>query len=143
MATQSFENHKRMVPGFHYVTFTVWLLTFIGAAMNLYQSWGTPAQYGASLIVVIMLLLWSALWYLRMFALGAQDRAIRAEEHVRYLELTGKPLPAKLTKQQIIALRFASDAEFPSRAERAAAENMSPNDIKKAIQSWRADNDRI
>ncbi len=143
MAEQSFANHKQMVPGFHYVTFMVWLLTFIGAAMNLYHSWGTPAQYSASLIFVIMLLLFSALWYLRMFALGAQDRAIRAEEHVRYLELTGKPLPANLSLPQIIALRFASDAEFPELANRSAEEGLSGKEIKEAIRTWRADNHRI
>lgn len=143
MATQSFANHKQMVPGFHYVTFTVWLLTFIGAVMNLFQNWGTPAQYSASLIFVIMLLLFSALWYLRMFALGVQDRAIQAEEHVRHLELTSKPLPATLTKRQIIALRFAADAEFATLADRAAKEDLSEKEIKQAIRVWRADNDRI
>ncbi len=143
MTAQSFENHTRLVPSFHYVTFMVWLLTFIGAAINLYYSWGTLAQYSASLIFVIMLLLFSALWYLRMFALGAQDRAIRAEEHVRFLELTGKPLPAGLTMRQIIGLRFAADAEFPALAERAAKEGLSEKEIKQAVRVWRADNDRI
>jgi hypothetical protein len=74
-----------------------------------------------------------------MFALKAQDRAIRAEENFRHYLLTGKPLDSKLTIRQIIGLRFASDEEFPSLAQKAAEEGMSEDDIKKAVKNWRGD----
>ena len=82
-------------------------------------------------------------FFARGFALKAQDRAIRAEENFRHFILTGKPLDNRLRMGQIIALRFAGDAEFPSLAQKAAAENIKGDDIKKAIQTWRADNHRV
>ena len=72
------------------------------------------------------------------FAMGAQDRAIRAEENLRHFALTGKLLDKRLRKSQVIALRFADDTEFVLLAEKAANENMKPDDIKKAIVNWRA-----
>jgi hypothetical protein len=78
-------------------------------------------------------------WYLRAFALKAQDRAIRAEESLRYYVMTGNLFPATLKIQQIIALRFASDAEFVALVDRAAKENLSSKEIKLAIQNWKAD----
>ena len=81
-------------------------------------------------------------YFLRGFALRAQDRAIRAEEKFRYYILTGKTLSDGLTIRQIIGLRFASDKEFPALAEKAEKENLSEKDIKKAIENWRADNYR-
>jgi len=56
--------------------------------------------------------------------------------------LTGKLLNPGLTMSQIVALRFASDLEFVELANRAVVENMSNDDIKKAIKNWKADNDR-
>ena len=62
-------------------------------------------------------------WYARIFPLKAQDRAIRAEESLRYYILTGKRLDPRLTMSQIVGLRFASDAEFPDLARKAADES--------------------
>jgi hypothetical protein len=72
-----------------------------------------------------------------------QDRAIRAEEKLRYFVLTGKPLDSRLRMGQIIALRFASDEELPTLARRAAEESLTPAQIKQAIQHWRADLRRV
>jgi hypothetical protein len=79
---------------------------------------------------------------MRQFALKAQDRAIRAEESLRYFILTGKAIDSRITMGQIIALRFAPDEEFVLLTEKAAAEGLLPNDIKKEIKNWRADNHR-
>jgi hypothetical protein len=78
-------------------------------------------------------------YYLRAFALKAQDRGIRAEEKLRYFILTGKPLSSELKTRQIIGLRFASDEEFPSLVEKALKENLSEKDIKKSIKNWKSD----
>ena len=96
-------------------------------------------MYSASLICVIAVICGFFFAYIRIFALKAQDRAIRAEENLRHFALTGKLLPAQLRIGQIIALRFASDEEFPALAAKAAAENLSNKEIKLSIQHWRAD----
>ena len=80
---------------------------------------------------------------MRVFPLKAQDRAIRAEEALRYFILTGKPLDKRLTIGQITALRFASDEEFLPLVDRSLAENLSSKDIKQAIKNWRPDYHRV
>ena len=57
--------------------------------------------------------------------------------------MTGKLLDARLQPLQIVALRFASDGEFVALAQKAAQDNMKPVDIKRAIQTWRADDYRV
>jgi hypothetical protein len=94
-------------------------------------------------MIVIPLVLMIIWWYARRFALVAQDRAIRAEENFRHYILTGKPLDSRLRMSQIIALRFASDDEFPLLAQKAVTENMSQKEIKQSIRNWRADLYRV
>src|SRR5215510_10120453 len=115
---QSYSNHAQIVPLFHYVTFGILQLTFIGACVNLYQSWGDHARfYSASLLVTLTFGTMLAALFGRTFALKAQDRAIRAEEQLRHYVLTGKLLDPRLTVPQIIALRFASNDEFAALSQ--------------------------
>ncbi|MEO8591946.1 MAG: DUF6526 family protein [Candidatus Solibacter sp.] len=143
MSTQNYSNHVRQVPGFLAV-FLVLFLTLIGAGVNLYHSLGDHQRlYSAALILVVNACLLPILLWARGYALKAQDRAIRAEEKLRHFVLTGKLLDPRLTVQQIIAVRFASDGEFPALAARAAAEGLAPKDIKQAVKNWRADFHRV
>ncbi len=83
---------------------------------------------------------------IRLYALRVQDRVIRLEERLRLASLSPEPLRSRipeLTEGQLIALRFASDAEAPKLAERALTEKLSPADIKKSIQTWRPDYWRV
>ncbi len=142
MSTQNYKNHPQMVPGFHYVTFTL-LFALLGGSIN-YLLRSTPEnKYLAALVVLIAVIFVFIAWYARGFALKAQDRAIRAEESLRFYIMTGKALPTSLTIGQIIALRFASDAEYLSLLERAIKENLSSKEIKLAIQNWKADYHRV
>ncbi len=141
MSEQNFKNHSRYVPGFHFVTSTAVIALLVGSIINLCNS-AKENLYSASLICLISVILVAYFWYMRSFALKAQDRAIRAEEGLRHLILTGKSLPSGLRMSQIIALRFASDEEMPGLAQRAVNENLSSSDIKKAIQHWRPDHNR-
>jgi hypothetical protein len=141
---QSFENHAQVVPMFHYVTLGIIQLTFIGACVNLYQSWGDHARfYSASLLVTLTLGTILAALYARSFALKAQDRAIRAEEQLRHYLLTGKLLDPRLTVKQIVGLRFASNDELVALAQRAADQNLAPKDIKQSVKNWRPDTYRV
>lgn len=142
MKEQNFKNHTRLLPGYHGLTFLAILALLIGSIINLTHS-AKENLYSASLICLIAVILCLLGWYIRSFALRAQDRAIRAEENFRHFLLTGKPFPSGIRIGQIIALRFASDEEFTGLTTRAVNENLSNADIKKAVQNWRADYDRV
>ena len=141
---QNYANHRKYVPMFHGVLFGLQLATMIGASINLYKSLGDHERiYSASLILVLAILVFMVSFFARIFALKAQDRAIRAEENLRHFVLTGKLLDARLTVRQIVGLRFAPDAEFVELARRAAAENLSEDQIKRQVQNWKEDTYRV
>lgn len=143
-AAQNYKNHRRIVPLFHGVLFLLIVITLIGACVNLAESWDDPIRiYSASLLVVLSIALLMLFFFARTFALKAQDRAIRAEENLRYFAVAGKLMPAGLSIKQVVALRFASDGEFRTLVERAAKDQLAPDDIKKAIQVWRPDLNRV
>jgi len=142
MSHQNIRNHYRYIPLWHFITSLAIIAVLIGSIVNLSKS-TSENLYSASLIFVIALILSSFFWYARWFALRVQDRAIRAEEQLRHFVLTGKLLDPRLTMQQIIALRFASNEEFLALAQRAADQNMAAKDIKQAVKSWRADTNRV
>jgi len=144
MPTQNYANHRQIVPMFHQVLFGLLLLTLIGACVNLFQSFGNHDRlYSAALIVVLIVCVVILTLCCRIFALKAQDRAIRAEENLRHFAATGKLLDPRLSIQQIIGLRFASDGEFVALAKRAADEKLSPDAVKRAVKDWRADLYRV
>ena len=143
-AEQSYAKHAKFVPMYHQVLFGLIVLCLIGAGVNLFHSIGDHSRlYNADLIFVLTIAILILFFFARIFPLKAQDRAIRAEENLRHYVLTGKLLDPRLTIKQIVGLRFASDAEFPELARRAAEQSMPPGDIKKSIKSWRADHDRL
>jgi hypothetical protein len=94
-------------------------------------------------LVLLSLVGFGALLFGRVFALKVQDRVIRSEENMRHYLLTGKPLDSRLSVDQLIGLRFAPDAEFLALAQRAAAEQLTRDAIKRAVQTWRADHARL
>jgi hypothetical protein len=144
MAAQNYANHRRFVPVFHGVLFGLLVVTLIGSVVNLVKSFGDHQRiYSASLIVVLTLCSVLLFFFCRIFALKAQDRAIRAEENLRHFVLTGRLLDSGLTIRQVIGLRFASDAEFVELAQKAVRENLSEDAIKRSIKNWRADTYRV
>src|SRR5436190_9506127 len=105
MSTQTYQNHGQTVPGFLALG-CVLILCFMGASVNLYHSLGDHQRlYSASLILVLVLCVFTTAYYARVFALKAQDRAIRAEENLRHFVIAGKLLPSTLSIQQVVALR--------------------------------------
>ncbi len=145
MSEQNLANHTQFVTPFHKVLVPVIFLTIIGSFVNLFHSLNDHSNlYSASLICALSLCLLGAALAARIFALGAQDRAIRAEERFRYYVLTGgKMLDSRLTLSQIVGLRFASDAEFVELANKAADKGLSNKEIKAAIKTWKADLERV
>lgn len=143
MAEQNFKNHTRLVAGFHGVTFLLVIGFIAGSIITFVHAEDGIVKHAAMIMIVGGLGLFGVAWYTRVFSLKAQDRAIRAEENFRHYILTGKPFDKELQLGQIIALRFASDEEFPALAKKAVAEKLSPKQIKEAIQNWRADYHRV
>ncbi len=145
MAEQNQKNHTRWHPVWHFIVYPAILATIIGASINLYESYKADNEnlYSAALVFLISFLLLVIAIFARGFAMRVQDRAIRAEENMRFYAITGKLLDSKLTMGQIIALRFAPNNEILDLEHRAIEENLSPSEIKKAIKNWRADNHRI
>jgi hypothetical protein len=142
MLEQNYKNHRRFVLTYHVLTLLAIIALMIGSVRNVIYS-NNENLYSASLLVLVSLVLLSLYIHIRSFVVKVQDRAIKAEENLRHFVLTGKPLDSRLTIKQIIALRFASDEEFPSLAQTAADKGLSNDAIKKMIKKWRADWHRV
>ena len=81
----------------------------------------------------------------RSYTTRLQDRIIRLEMRMRTASLLTPEQQRLLTTlriKQLVALRFASDAEIPVLLDRTAREHLPPDEIKKAIKTWVADHDR-
>ena len=126
--------------GFPLVTFATILALLIISILMIFNLGISASTIFGILIALSLVFLF---FYTRQFATGNQDRAIRAEENLRYYLLTGKMFDSRLTRNQIIALRFADDSEYVSLSEKAISQNLSSKNIKEAIQKWRADHHRI
>jgi hypothetical protein len=138
MQEQNFKNHAKVVPEFHILMLVITLTVIILSVINLFS--------GITLSSVMFFLMGISSFIgftkIRRFPLTVQDRAIRAEENLRYFTLTSKLFDSRLTIKQIVALRFASDEELVELTERAIGENMSNKEIKQAIRNWKSDHHR-
>jgi hypothetical protein len=141
---QNYANHQRMHPLFHYVLSLLAIIVLVCSITQLVSAIRSGNLILPSFIFLLISIVLIIIFILiRSYPMKAQDRAIRAEENLRHYILTQKPLDSRLGIKQIVALRFASDTELPALAEKAAAEQMSPDDIKKSIKQWRGDHHRI
>jgi hypothetical protein len=139
---QSYANHTRWDPPFHFFALPVILLTVIAAIVHCVQR---PSWFSAWLVLFSIAIVVLAVKS-RFYALKAQDRIIRLEERERLLALLNVPLRnriAELTEAQLVGLRFACDAEIPGLVEESIGNKLSQADIKKAIKVWRADYFRV
>jgi len=141
MAEQNFKNHTKIVYSYYLLTGVPIIILIVFAWIRIFEN---DANRDVWIIMVLIgWILITMLFRSRGFALKAQDRAIRAEENLRFFLLTGKKPDERLTLSQLIALRFASDEELPQLAKRAADENWSNKQIKQQIKHWRADHHRV
>jgi hypothetical protein len=139
MQEQSFKSHAKFVPAFHYFVVPVLLINVINSVIRAYHSFNYEHAFGVVLALALLTLAFVA----RTFALKVQDRVIRLEMRLRLREL----LPADLQFRildfrpgQLVAMRFASDAELPTLARKVLEENLTDQrSIKSQIQSWQPD----
>jgi hypothetical protein len=141
-APQNFANHAKWDPPFHFFLAPISLLFFLYTCVHLYRH---PDVHSLILLAGAITAI-VAVFKMRLYSLKVQDRVIRLEERLRLATLLPDNLRSRigeLSEGQLIALRFASDAELPVLAKRALDEKLSRADIKKAIVSWRADYLRV
>lgn len=139
---QTFQNHAKLDPPFHFFMLPVMLGTFVWASWNLVRNFGLPAAG----LFVLVLGGFVATFKIRLYALKVQDRLIRLEERLRLQSIlpeSSRPRIAELNEDQLIGLRFASDAEVPALMEQALANKWSRKEIKQAIKDWRPDYFRV
>lgn len=140
--TQSASNHTRFDPVWHFFVAPVFLLNVVFAVYLLIRDWHTHwRRDGWGLVVSLALLLLTAT--VRGYSLKVQDRVIRLEERLRLSAMLSPAEVAAINGKQLIALRFASDAEVAALARRAVAERLEPKAIKASIVTWRPDHDRV
>ena len=139
---QNYANHTRLDPLYHMFLLPVAAINILAAIWNLVRN----LSLGSAWFVVLALAGAVVVVKIRTYALKVQDRVIRLEERLRLSQLVGEPLRTRigdLTEAQLIALRFASDAEVPALVEKALSGTMLPRDLKQAIVNWRPDYFRV
>jgi len=152
MNEQNFSNHTKFVPMFHFFLLPALLLNLIWAVrwfftLQVSTMFGFQVFMGhvVNLMVAIAFIVMAFL--ARTFALGVQDRVIRLEERMRYARLLPedlKPRIGEFTINQLVALRFAGDAELPALARKVLDAKISERKaIKQMVQNWRPDYQRV
>jgi len=143
MTEQNFENHGKLVPSYHFFAVPVFLINFLWSLYRLKQlGISFEGIFGVILAAAFVVLVFRA----RIFALAVQDRVIRLEERLRYAQVLPADLQARtgeMTINQIVSLRFASDAELPALARKVLDEKLTERKaIKQLIKSWKPDYQR-
>jgi Family of unknown function (DUF6526) len=136
---QTYKNHARFLPPFHFFVIPVLLVNVLVAIRTL---WVAPGWGTAWALVVAMALL--TLGFLaRIMALTVQDRVIRLEMRLRLHECLPQDLRSRiddLTPRQLIALRFASDAELADLVREVLAGKLGTSkEIKTRVKNWQGD----
>lgn len=138
-AVQSYQKHARLLPGFHFFVIPVLLVNVLNEMRHL---WMDPTRHFAFQVVVAAALLGAA-FLSRIQALTVQDRVIRLEMRLRLRGVLPPDLQSNidaLTHRQLVALRFASDAELPELVREVLAGKLSNGKaIKMRIKNWQAD----
>ena len=140
---QTFDNHVKLVPLFHYVAAPIFLLNLLLALYRMFTGVLFETAWDAVMAVGLILIGFFA----RGFALGAQDRVIRLEERLRMHGLLPDKLKPRIddfTMDQLVALRFASDTELPNLARKVLDDGIADRKaIKQMVVTWRADYQRL
>ena len=136
---QTFKTHARWLPLFHFFVVPILVANVLLAAWTLVRIPGLAAAWG----LVFALGLLALGLVSRTQALTVQDRVIRLEMRLKLRGLLPPDLQPRineLTHRQLVALRFASDAELPDLVGEVLAGKLTTSkDIKGRVSSWQAD----
>jgi hypothetical protein len=136
---QTYKNHARILPPLLLFVLLVLLLNFVNQVRHLWLAPSLGAAFG-TLVALAMLGVPLAA---RTMALTVQDRVIRLEMRLRLREVLPadlKPRIHELTKRQLVALRFACDAELPDLVREVLDGRLKTSkEIKLRVKDWQAD----
>lgn len=136
---QSYKNHARILPAFHYFVLPALLVNVLVEGGRL---WGAPSLGSLWSLVVAVVLFFLAL-LARTQALTVQDRIIRLEMHLRLLRILPADLQGRireLSSKQLVGLRFASDGELPDLVRDVLSGALkTPKEIKLRVRDWQGD----
>jgi len=145
MKQQNYNNHIRWYKWHHFVLYPI--LTALTVITFMCAKNDVPNRSLWAMLCIVVFLIGALSFMLRQhYSLVNQNRVVRLELRFRYYVLTQKrfeEVENKLSKGQIYALRFASDAEFPALVNRALKEKLSSDEIKRAIKNWLPDDMRV
>lgn len=137
--SQNYSNHVRKMPPLYLAAALVLVINLLWLLYQLVLNLSIGSVLGVLFAATIIVLF----VYSRTFALTVQDRVIRLEERLRMERLFPAELRPRIgdfTVKQLVALRFASDAELPALAREVLDGKLTEQDaIKRAIKDWRAD----
>jgi hypothetical protein len=140
---QTYANHTRWHPPFHFFVLPVLIINFIWAIAVFVKA---PDRNSGWWIVVSLALIFLA-FFVRTYSLKVQDRIIRLEEKLRFQQVLSPGLQQQcstLRAGQTIALRFAPDEELEELVSAVVAGKLTrPAEIKQAIKNWRSDTFRV
>lgn len=138
-ASQNFENHVKLYPLFHLFVLPVLAINVIRAAVNVFRDFSLSSVFALLVTLALLGLALAA----RIMALTVQDRVIRLEMRLRLQQVLPadlRPRVPDFTRNQLVALRFASDTELPALARKVLDEHLDDRkSIKKLVQNWQPD----
>ena len=136
---QSYANHRRFMPLYHYFAIPLLALNIFVAAYIFYKARTWQAGWN----VVVALAIAAGLAALRLSALTVQNRVIRLEMMLRLRNVLPPELfsrASELRLGQLVGLRFASDAELPALVQRCLdGELKGSGQIKREVRDWQPD----
>lgn len=137
---QNFKNHAKFVPAFHFFVAPVFLLNIVWSIVRVVRGF----SFGTIVSLLVAIALFVLALTARIFSLTVQDRVIRLEMRLRMQQTLPPDLTPRIpefTVSQLVALRFASDAELPDLARRVLQENLTERKaIKAMVRDWQPDN---
>ncbi|MGE3507369.1 MAG: DUF6526 family protein [Vicinamibacterales bacterium] len=136
---QNLKTHRRIVPMYHVGVFFPLLIHLVWACYRLVQMPGGDTIVQTLLAIALMLMFISV----RTQILTVQDRVIRLEMQLRLTRVLTPDqhgVLAQLTPKQLVALRFASDAELPALVSQVVSGQLrTQQQIKAHVRDWQAD----
>lgn len=145
MKQQNYDNHIFYYWPHHFVYYGAIAIGFVACGLGMWKYEEQRALWGMAAFL-IFLIVYLALMLRQHYALGNQNRIVRLEMRLRYFQLSGKrfeDIEKQLSFGRIAALRFAPDDELVALVDRAVSENLSADQIKKAIKNWLPDYMRV